>query len=286
MMRGMRVRGNYGNRFLSHFIVDYDSFGIFVLIFNEIDMEAAKRYFLFADECGDQNLSKYDPNFPVFTLCGIIVTRDQVRNLEREIKALKQKIWHTEDVILHSHEIRRCKNYFKVLQDVAVKQEFYSELDRILGENQAYIIVSCSVLKDDYTRTYGKLSDIYSQSLTFLLERAVFYVDDLNPGIGGKIDAMLEKRGKEEDKTLSEAYNALRETGTFWVDSERMKNHFDRLTFVPKSANIVGLQIADLVAYPIACHILRPEAPNLAFEIIQKNIYSSDGKLLGLKIIK
>lgn len=91
MMRGMRERGNYGNRFLSHFIVDYDSFGIFVLIFNEIDMEAAKRYFLFADECGDQNLSKYDPNFPVFTLCGIIVTRDQVRNLEREIKALKQK---------------------------------------------------------------------------------------------------------------------------------------------------------------------------------------------------
>ena len=35
--------------------------------------------------------------------------------------------------------------------------------------------------------------------------------------------------------------------------------------FVPKSANIVGLKIADLVA--IAYHLLSPDAPNPAFEI-------------------
>ena len=57
----------------------------------ERKLRAAKRYFLFADECGHQNLSKHDFNFPVFTLCGIIVTRDQVRNLEREIKALNEQ---------------------------------------------------------------------------------------------------------------------------------------------------------------------------------------------------
>lgn len=216
----------------------------------------------------------------------IIVTREQARNLEREIGNLKMKMWQTEDVILHSHEIRRCKNAFSILQDSAVKQEFYTELDRILGKCQAYIIVSCTVLKDDYTRAYGKLADIYSQALAFLLERAVFYVDDMNPKLGGKIDAMLEKRGKEEDKKLSESYNSLRETGTFWVNSERMKSRFDRLTFVPKSANIVGLQLADLIAYPIACHVLRPDAPNPAYDIIKKNLYLSDGKQLGLKVIK
>lgn len=111
-------------------------------------------------------------------------------------------------------------------------------------------------------------------------------MDDMNPTLGGKIDAMLEKRGKEEDKKLSESYNALRETGTFWVNSERMKSHFDRLTFVPKSANIVGLQLADLIAYPIACHVLRPDAPNPAYDIIKRNLYLSDGKQLGLKVIK
>lgn len=249
-------------------------------------MEEKKKYFLFADECGDQCLSNYDAKFPVFTLCGIIVSREQVRNLEKRLRELKMKIWNDEGVILHSHEIRRQKNAFVVLQDADVRNTFYTELDRILGANDAYVIVSSTILKDDYVRKYAKIGDIYSQSLAFLLERAVFYVDDKNPGVGAHIEAMLERRGKEEDKTLSQGYNTLRENGTFWVTSERMKSTIKKLTFVPKTANIIGLQIADLVAYPIACHILRPDVSNLAFDIIRKNIYLSEGKELGLKVIK
>lgn len=32
------------------------------------------KYYLFIDECGDHNLAKYDPGFPVFTLCGILMS--------------------------------------------------------------------------------------------------------------------------------------------------------------------------------------------------------------------
>ena len=252
----------------------------------DVMMEGRKKYFLFADECGDQCLSKYDPNFPIFTLCGIVVSREQSRELESRIKQLKTRFWGTDEIILNSHEIRRRKNAFARLENDAIKQDFYSELDSILGECGAYVIVSCSVLKDEYVRRWGKLADIYSQSLTFLLERAIFYVDDMNPGRDVRIDAMLEKRGKEEDKILSESYNALREAGTFWVDSKRMKSHIEKLTFVPKTANIVGLQIADLIAYPVACHNLRPEKPNPAYEVIKRNIFISQKKELGLKIIK
>ena len=249
-------------------------------------MEERDKYFLFVDECGDQCLSKYNACFPVFTLCGIIVSREQVRVLEKELMELKMRIWNDRNVILHSHEIRRQKNAFAIFQDPRVRNMFYTELDRILGANGAYVIVSSTVLKDDYIRKYGKLGDIYSQSLAFLLERSIFYVDDKNPGSVGHIEAMLERRGKEEDKALSRDYNTLRETGTFWVSSERMKATIRKLTFVPKTANIIGLQIADLVAYPIACHFLRPDVPNPAFDIIRKNIYLSDGKELGLKVIK
>ena len=111
-------------------------------------------------------------------------------------------------------------------------------------------------------------------------------VDDKNPGVGAHIEGMLECRGKEEDKALSQGYNSLRENGTFWVTSERMKSTIKKLTFVHKTANIIGLQIADLVAYPIACHILRPDVPNPAFDILRKNIYLSEGEELGLKVIK
>ena len=122
-------------------------------------MEGKKKYFLFADECGDSNLSVYEKSFPVFTLCGIIVSREQIRKLERD----------------------------------------------------------------------------------------VFYVDDVNPEVGGIIDAILERRGKVEDKKLSESYNDLREKGTYRVT---------------------------------------PERPNPAFDIIKGNIYVSDGKELGIKVLK
>lgn len=36
------------------------------------------KYYLFIDECGDHNLAKYDPGFPVFTLCGILVSRQNL----------------------------------------------------------------------------------------------------------------------------------------------------------------------------------------------------------------
>ena len=42
----------------------------------------------------------------------------------------------------------------------------------------------------------------------------------------------------------------------------------------------------DTTAYPIACHIMWPERPNPAFDIIKGNIYVSDGKELGIKVIK
>ena len=33
-----------------------------------------EKYYLYVDECGDQNLANFDTNFPIFTLCGIIVS--------------------------------------------------------------------------------------------------------------------------------------------------------------------------------------------------------------------
>ena len=48
--------------------------------------------------------------------------------------------------------------------------------------------------------------------------------------------------------------------------------------------NIVGLQIADLIAYPMTRHILNNEGVNYAYDVIKGNIYQKDGKLYGLKV--
>ena len=51
-----------------------------------------------------------------------------------------------------------------------------------------------------------------------------------------------------------------------------------------KSENLVGLQIADLVAYPITRHVLDENEVNLAFDIVKENIYQKEGKLYGMKV--
>ena len=56
------------------------------------------------------------------------------------------------------------------------------------------------------------------------------------------------------------------------------------IMFKSKSENLVGLQIADLIAYPIARYTLDKERANPAFELIANNIYMKDGKRYGLII--
>ena len=52
--------------------------------------------------------------------------------------------------------------------------------------------------------------------------------------------------------------------------------------FVPKLANVPSLQIADLVARPIARHILNANQSNRAYTVIEKKLdRSPSGSVLG-----
>lgn len=240
---------------------------------------------MYVDECGDQNLSNYEETFPIFSLCGVIVSEEQKIALECRVNTMKQRFWGTTGIILHSRDIRKCQNGFENLFNLEVKRCFYDAINEILGEEGAYKVVTCSILKEKYIRQFGKFNDVYGQSLTLLLERAIFYLDDMNIEDGVELEIIAEMRGRKEDRNLLSYYNKLRDQGTYWVDSERLKNHVRRFDFVSKKANCVGLQVADLVAYPITRYVLEPELLNPAFNVLECNIYESGGKRLGLKVV-
>lgn len=249
-----------------------------------IPTAAPVHYHLYIDECGDQNLENFSPTFPVFTLCGIIVRDDKVAVLEEEVQSLKKEFWGNKKVILHSRDIRKCQNGFEILFDLDVKQRFYEAVNALLGQQDIYVIVSCSILKEPYIRQFGKLNDVYGQSLSFVLERAIFHADNQCPEGNGTIEAIVEKRGKREDKNLMNYYEQLLEKGTYWITPQRMRNRMSRLDFRWKSEDVAGLQIADLIAYPITRHILDPQSINLSYDVIKPNILTENGKLLGMKI--
>lgn len=135
------------------------------------------KYYLFLDECGDQNLTSFDPSFPIFTLCGIIVSQEQLDIITEKINTLKKEFWGDKKVILHSRDIRKCQNGFEIFFDLDVKRQFYEQINEILKENM-YVIVCCSILKEPYIRQYGRLNDVYGQSLSYIMERTVFYLDN------------------------------------------------------------------------------------------------------------
>ena len=69
-----------------------------------------------------------------------------------------------------------------------------------------------------------------------------------------------------------------------YVSPERLAAHMGRFGFSKKTENVFGLQIADLIAYPISRYVLNPEKRHPSFDVISSNIYTSNGKRLGLKI--
>ena len=244
-----------------------------------------EKYYLYIDECGDQNLANFDANFPIFTLCGIIVSEEMRDKLDAQISELKQTFWSNRKIILHSRDIRKCQNGFEVFFDMDIKAQFYNRINEILGQKGVYTIVCCSILKEPYIRQYGKLNDVYAQSLSFVMERTVFYLDSIANKNKIDLSIIAEKRGKKEDRSLYDYFINLLDKGTYWVSPERLKNYFEDFSFKSKREDINCLQIADLIAYPVTRYILDPDEVNLSFDIIKDNLYKEGDRIMGLKII-
>ena len=77
----------------------------------------------------------------------------------------------------------------------------------------------------------------------------------------------------------------MSDRGTCHVKHSRIKDYFKNFEFKDKKENIIGLQIADLAAYPITRYVLDKDSVNIAFDIIEPKIYAQGGKQHGLKIL-
>jgi hypothetical protein len=48
--------------------------------------------------------------------------------------------------------------------------------------------------------------------------------------------------------------------------------------------NVIGTQLADLAAYPIAKYAINPAKPMPAYDVVRKRFYKGKGWIHGLKI--
>lgn len=241
------------------------------------------KYYLYIDESGDHGLTTLNPDFPVFLLCGVIVSENVYENIRQSFNTIKQALWANKEVIFHSRDIRKCDKEFAVLFDLEKKKWFYENLNKAIQEND-YAVIASAIQKDNYIKKFGRLSnDVYELALSFIIERAIFYLDDINDR-EKNLEIIIEKRGKKEDKQLEEHFQRLLARGTGYVIPQRLKDYNLEITFKSKRENINGLQLADLIAYPIARYVIEPNRSNPAFEQVETKIYNKNGKRYGLKI--
>lgn len=245
----------------------------------------ANKYYFFLDETGDHGLSFIDPNFPLFLLVGCLLDETEFKRVETEVNNFKKEFFGTTELILHSRDIRKCEGVFQILFDLDIKEKFYKKLNRIMTDAD-FSIVGAGVNKEEHIKKYGKgAENPYAISLAFILERLIFCLDTKSPS--AIVDIKIEKRGKKEDKQLLDQYNSILDRGTYYVESQRLRNRINDFEFFPKRDNIIGLQVADLCAYPLARHVLNAEEPYIPFQIIKEKVYCDkngnyDG--YGLKI--
>jgi hypothetical protein len=255
----------------------------FILLFGTFLNSETMKYNLFIDESGDHGLSNLNPNFPIFLLCGIVISEKEYDGLKVSFNKIKETIWKSKNVIFHSRDIRKCEKEFKYLFDLSLKAKFYSLLDGVIRKTD-YKIVASAINKPKYIKLYGRLSDdVYEISLSFIIEQAVFYLESLK-GSDNSLNIIIEKRGFKEDKKLDEHFQRILSRGTGYVTPGKLSKFNLTIDFKNKNENINGLQVADLVAYPIARHVMEPQRVNPAFDIFKEKIYSKLRRGYGLKI--
>jgi len=236
-------------------------------------------YRIYIDEVGNPDLESSDnPNHRFLSLTGVIVDLQYVKDfLHPQMEELKSTFFNShpdEPVILHRKEIVNMRYPFEVLRDSEIRIKFDRKLLELLNAWD-YTVISVCIDKKQHKETYKTWRyDPYHYCLAVLLERFVFFLEQT----GNRGDVMAESRGGKEDRRLKDSFARLWENGTEYVSPERFQDVLTskQLKVKPKSNNIAGLQLADLIAHPSRNEILDDN------DLLEKDIAPFGGKIIKI----
>ncbi len=228
-------------------------------------------FVIYADESGDHGLVAIDSQYLVFALVFCAMRKaDYIAGVVPAVQRFKFDLWGHDAVVLHEHDIRKSKGPFAILlTDRELRERFYGDLNRLV--QAAPMTIFAAVINKGGLRTrYADTRNPYQLALHFCMERLHAMLSDEGQH-GRTVHVIFESRGRNEDRELELEFRRIAAN-----DSATGREDFGLFdfqpVFVPKAANSVGLQLADLTARPIALSYLRPEQPNRAFEIVRPKI--------------
>ncbi|MCY3544381.1 MAG: DUF3800 domain-containing protein [Chloroflexi bacterium] len=220
------------------------------------------KYRIYIDETGNSSIkSARSANERFLSLTGIIISLPHVQaTMHPQMEELKVRHFgsHPDDpVILHRKDILKKKRRFDTLRNLSAEDAFNQDLLAHLRDWEYSVITVCIDKKAHLETHETSQMDPYHYCLAVLLERFYHWLN--RKGVRG--DVMAEARGGKEDMRLKEEFRRLWENGTQYIEQGMFQSLLTsrELKVRSKSANIAGLQLADLIAHPSRSEILQEQ---------------------------
>lgn len=214
---------------------------------------------LFIDEVGNGDLkgAATDPNIRYLALTGVLTRQtSHERIIQPEIDRLKAEMFgHTPaiPVILHRREVLRREGPFARLRDPGAQTRFDERMLEFYA-SFPYLVITVLIDKKAHLEAYGVWHfDPYHYCMRCLIERYVMYLQSHR----WRGDVMIEARYKKADKKLKASFARIFEDGTDHINGGTVRRVLlsGDIQMKPKSENVAGLQLADMLAHPSARHM-------------------------------
>jgi hypothetical protein len=226
-------------------------------------------YVVFVDESGDHGMTAINRDFPLFALAFCVFLKaEYAERVTPALRRLKLATFGHDMVVLHEHDIRKKEGAFAWMSREP-REAFLDGLTRIIAEASFTLVaVVIDKRKLEPAATPGNL---YHHALFFGLDR-VFRLLAERGDERRATHVIVEARGKREDAELELEFRRICEG----VKEVGRPMPF-RLVLADKRTNSEGLQLADMVARPVALSVLRPDQGNRAMRILQEKLWRGPG---------
>lgn len=233
-------------------------------------------YIVYVDESGDHGLATVDPLSPLFVMaCCVFEKRSYADVICPGLRRLKFHYFGHDMVMLHERDIRKKIGPFRILLDPQVQERFFTDRNNLMAST-SYTLITCAIDK----QKAAKENNPYHVALASCLDRLMQFPADKGQS-SLHTHVVFKARGKREDAELELEFRRICDGA-----NRSMSRLPLDIAIANKHANAAGLQIADLVARPVARRCTDLTQSNRAWDIIAGKLYQQEGKADGHGLIQ
>jgi hypothetical protein len=185
-------------------------------------------------------------HFDHFSLVGFAISDEDYKNrLIPRMNQLKQDMFGDTSVIIHEQEINTAKagTPFRIFdRNDSKRKQFWERVIVIINELKIPIFAVC-IHKAEYSRLYNEGRPMYEVALQLILENYIHFLQQQN----GTGDIQCESTNAGQDLKLQHHFYHLMANGTLFYERKVFQSRIRTINFPPKSDNVIGLQLADLL---------------------------------------